>query len=144
MDRGVIDKGERVIVDTLVGVSDGEISDGFREDGYGDLAGVSTLSLVVIDEESYGIGAGLNIGMLWFEAVIDGRTITKVPGVSGVTCYGAGREIFEDKEVVVKTLRAVVDGEFSFWREVDDCCFGKGVNTAKRRGYFELYVESTG
>ena len=102
MDRGVIDKGERVVVDTLVGISDGEISDGFRENGNGDLAGVSTLSLVVIDEESYGIGAGLGISMLWFEAVIDGRTITEVPGVGGVTCYGIGGEIFEDKEVVVK------------------------------------------
>ena len=104
MDRGVIDKGEGVVVDTLVGISDGEISDGFREDGNGDLAGVGTLSLVVIDEKSYCIGAGLGIGMLWFEAVVDGRTITEVPGIGGVVFNSIGREIFEDKEVVVKTL----------------------------------------
>ena len=104
MDRGVIDKGEGVVVDTLVGISDGEISDGFREDGNGDLTGVSTLSLVVIDEESYGIGAGLGIGMLWFEAVVDGRTITEVPRIGGVVFNSIGREIFEDKDVVVKTL----------------------------------------
>ena len=66
MDRGVIDKGERVVVDTLIGISDGEISDGFREDDNSDFAGVSTLSLVVIDEKGYGIGTGLGISMLCF------------------------------------------------------------------------------
>ena len=48
MDGGVIDEGERVVVDTLVGISDGEISDGFREDSNGDLAGISTLSLIIV------------------------------------------------------------------------------------------------
>ena len=70
------------------------------------------------------------------EAVVYRRSISEVPGKGGVVFNGIGREIFEDKEVVVQALRAIVDGESGFWREVDYSCFGKGVDTSKGGGCF--------
>ena len=114
MDRGVVGEVEGVVVDTLVRIGDREIGDRLREDGDGDLTGISTFALVVVNTQGYGIGSWLIIVVLRGEAVIKGRSVTKIPFVSSIFCDGISREILEDEEVIIKTLRAIVDGEFSF------------------------------
>jgi hypothetical protein len=49
LDGRFIDEREGVIVDTLVGIKDREVDDGFREDGDIDFCGVSTLALVIVN-----------------------------------------------------------------------------------------------
>ena len=109
MDGRIVDEGEGVVVDTLIGIEDGEVDDGFREYGNIDFCGVGTLSLVVVNEKCYGISSGLSIAMLRLKAVIDRGSITEIPFVLSVTCYGIIGEILEDKEIVVETLRGIID-----------------------------------
>jgi len=88
LDRGVVDEGEGVVVDTLVRIGDREIGDRLREDGDGDLTGISTFTLVVVNTQGYGIGSWLIIAVLRGEAVVNGRAVTKIPFVSSVSCDG--------------------------------------------------------
>ena len=114
MDRGIIDEAEGVVIDTLYRFVDGEVNNGFWEDGDIDFCGISALTLVVVDVEGYGIGACLCEGMLWFELVIDGRAITEVPGEGIVSGSGIGGEVFEGEQIVVEALRGIVNREFGF------------------------------
>ena len=97
MDRGGVGECVGVVVDTLVGVCYREIDDGFRENSDGYFTGVGTLTLVIVDKESYGIGSGLSETVLWFEAVVYRRSISEVPGIGGVVFNGIGRQIFKDE-----------------------------------------------
>jgi hypothetical protein len=144
LDRGVVDEGEGVVVDTLVRIGDREIGDRLREDGDGDLTGISTFTLVVVNTQGYGIGSWLIIAVLRGEAVVNGRAVTKIPFVSSISCDGISREILEDEEIVIKTLGGIVDRELGFGREIDNSCFGERVDTTERGGYFELNGKSIG
>ena len=70
------------------------------------------MSLVVVYTQGYGVGSRLRIVMLGCEAVVNGRSVAKIPFITCIFCDGIGGEILEDEEVVVKTLGGIVDREF--------------------------------